>query len=98
MASTRQPLRQITGTSTESVDDAIDRALVVARDQYGEPDWFEVVNTRGFINNGSVTHYQVILELGYAKPDHGPQPDQYLDSALTTRRHTYVSPAIVRRF
>tara|TARA_R110000803_G_scaffold47300_1_gene98739 strand:- start:1107 stop:1403 length:297 start_codon:yes stop_codon:yes gene_type:complete len=98
MASARQTLRQITGTSTESVDDAIDRALVVARDQYGEPDWFEVVNTRGFINNGRVSHYQVSLELGYAKPDEGHQPDQYLDSALTARRHHYVSPVIDRRF
>lgn len=98
MASAPQSLRQITGTSTESVDDAIDRALVVARDQYGEPDWFEVVNTRGFINHGRVSHYQVSLELGYAKPDQGLQPDQYLDAALSARRHRHVSPAIVRRF
>ena len=97
MASTRQSLRQITGTSTESVDDAIDRALIVARDQYGEPDWFEVVNTRGFIDNGRVSHYQVSLELGYAKPDQDAQPDQYLDSVLSARRHRYVSPAVVRR-
>ena len=98
MASARQSPRKISGTSTESVDDAIDRALVVARNQYGEPDWFEVVNTRGFINNGRVSHYQVSLELGYEQSAHRAEPDQYLNSAQSTRRHRYVSPGIDRRF
>ena len=57
--------RQITGTSDLSVDDAISRTLAVARDGYGEPDWFDVVTARGFISNGRVTHYQVTLNLGY---------------------------------
>lgn len=98
MAAARQIQRQITGTSTKSVDDAIDRALVVARDQYGEPDWFEVVNTRGFINNGRVSHYQVSLELGYDLSADRAEPDQYLNSAQSIRRHRYVSPVVDRRF
>ena len=60
-------IRQITGTSDISVDDAIARALSVARDGYGEPDWFDVVTARGFISNGQVTHYQVTLNLGYER-------------------------------
>lgn len=62
--------RQITGTSDISVDDAIARALCVARDGFGEPDWFDVVTARGFISNGQVTHYQVTLNLGYEKARH----------------------------
>ena len=98
MISTPQSQLTMIGTSTKSVDDAIDRALVVARDKYGEPDWFEVTNTRGFINNGRVSHYQVSLKLGYVAQDRRPQTDQYLDAALSARRHTYVSPVIERRF
>jgi dodecin len=98
MASTTQSLQTIIGISTYSVDDAIDRALVVARVKYGEPDWFEVSKTHGFNNNGRVSHYQVSLELGYVTPDQPSQPDQYLDPALSTCRNTYVSPVIERRF
>lgn len=58
--------RQITGTSDVSVDDAIARALSVAQQSYGEPEWFDVITARGFISNGRVTHYQVTLDLGYA--------------------------------
>lgn len=65
MASAAAYQRQITGTSDVSVDDAIGRALSVARATYGEPDWFDVGAARGFISNGRVTHYQVTLELGY---------------------------------
>ncbi|HAW56296.1 MAG TPA: dodecin flavoprotein, partial [Hyphomonas sp.] len=49
MASAHPPLRRIVGLSPISVDDAIDRALVQARDLFGEPDWFEVSTARGFI-------------------------------------------------
>lgn len=98
MASAGHTLRTIIGTSMESVDDAIERALVVARDEYGEPDWFEVSQTRGFISSGRITHYQVSLELGYEKPQTRVEPDQFLNAALSSRRHRYVCPAIVRRF
>lgn len=98
MVSAQLPLRTIIGTSTKSVDDAIERALVVARHEYGEPDWFEVSNTRGFINNGCVTHYQVSLELGYETAADAAESDQYLNSAQSARRHRYVSPVIDRRF
>lgn len=79
----RMPLdpttRQITGTSDISVDDAISRALSVARDGFGEPDWFDVVTARGFISNGQVTHYQVTLNLGYenARQSGGMCSDEY---------------------
>lgn len=98
MASTPQSLRTIIGTSMKSVDDAIERALLMARDAFGEPDWFEVSHTRGFIKNGRVTHYQVSLELGYETREKPAEPDQYLNSALSTRRHRYGTPVIERRF
>jgi len=38
--------QQITGTSDISVDDAIGRALIVARQSFGEPEWFDVLTAR----------------------------------------------------
>ena len=67
MASQNYTTRQITGTSDVSVDDAIARALSVARQRFSEPDWFDVVTARGYLSNGNVSHYQVTLDLGYAK-------------------------------
>ena len=69
--------RQITGTSDVSVDDAIARTLTVARDGYGEPDWFDVVTARGFISNGQVTHYQVTLNLGYENASKNKATDDF---------------------
>lgn len=101
MARAMSPNRLIIGTSPISVDDAIDRALVLARDTYGEPDWFEVSNTRGFIKDGRVTHYQVSVEIGYdpvcANP--GRNPDHYLNSVIDNRRRNRRVPnTIDRRF
>lgn len=81
--------RQITGTSDISVDDAIARALSVARDGYGEPDWFDVVTARGFISNGQVTHYQVTLNLGYERAgarDGMCSSDYYFQRAVGGKR------------
>ncbi|WP_371313577.1 dodecin family protein [Hyphomonas sp.] len=69
--------RQITGTSDVSVDDAISRALSVARDGYGEPDWFDVVTARGFISKGHVTHYQVTLNLGFENTSKNRATDDF---------------------
>lgn len=80
MASASSTRRQITGTSDESVDDAIARALSVASESFGEPDWFDVTTARGFISHGRVTHYQVTLDLGY-EMGAGANADDYFRAA-----------------
>ena len=100
MGSSRPPLQQIVGTSPVSVDDAIDRALVLARETYGEPDWFEIGNARGFIKDGRVTHYQVTVELGF-EPDSanpGRSHDHYLNSVIDRRRNRRSPNTVDRRF
>ena len=79
--------RQITGISDISVDDAIARTLAVARDGYGEPDWFDVITARGFISNGRVTHYQVTLNLGYEAVNQGASDDFYFQRACRGARN-----------
>lgn len=58
-------ITKIVGTSPTSIEDAIDGALATARKTLRNLDWFEVVSTRGYINDGKVAYYQVTLEIGF---------------------------------
>jgi len=56
---------EIVGSSAESIEDAISRAIVRASGTLREIRWFEVVSTRGHVEGGRVGHYQVTLRIGF---------------------------------
>jgi flavin-binding protein dodecin len=56
---------QLTGSSTESIEDAIRNAIARASKTLHELRWFEVVETRGHIADGRVAHFQVVLKVGF---------------------------------
>jgi flavin-binding protein dodecin len=57
---------EITGSSTEGVTQAIDRAIAKASETVRHLDWFEVIDIRGHVGeDGSVAHYQVTLKIGF---------------------------------
>lgn len=56
---------ELVGSSEESIEDAIDNAISRASKTIREMKWFEVVQTRGHIENGKVGHYQVALRVGF---------------------------------
>ncbi len=56
---------KIVGTSKKSIEDAIDNAIATAAKSVKNLDWFEVKETRGYIDNNKVAYYQVSLELGF---------------------------------
>lgn len=56
---------QIVGSSTKSTDDAIEKAIKKASATVRHLDWFEVVETRGAIEDDKVAHYQVKLNIGF---------------------------------
>jgi flavin-binding protein dodecin len=56
---------EITGTSTQNVDDAINRAIAKASETLRNLDWFEVVSVRGHIAEGKIAHTQVTLKVGF---------------------------------
>jgi len=60
---------QIVGSSDKSVDDAIQRAVTRASQTLRNLRWFEVVETRGHIEDGKVQHYQVTLKIGFTIAD-----------------------------
>ena len=60
---------QIVGSSEKSIDDAIRAAVARASKTLRELRWFEVVETRGHIDNGKVEHFQVTLKVGFTLED-----------------------------
>jgi len=57
---------EIVGTSKTSMEDAIQSAIAKASKTVRELRWFEVVQSRGQIENGNVALYQVVLKVGFA--------------------------------
>ena len=55
----------VVGSSTESIEGAIDRALEKASESVDNMRWFEVDETRGHIEDAEVAHYQVVLSVGF---------------------------------
>ena len=60
---------EITGSSTDGVTQAIDRAVAKASQTIRGLDWFEVSEIRGHIEGGTVAHYQVTLKMGFRLED-----------------------------
>ena len=56
---------KVVGTSKKSIEDAIENAIDTASKSIKNLDWFEMKETRGYIDNNKVAYYQVSLELGF---------------------------------
>lgn len=56
---------ELVGSSTKGTDDAIRNAIERASHTLTHLDWFEVVDTRGHIEDGKVAHFQVTLRVGF---------------------------------
>lgn len=56
---------ELTGSSKVSIEDAIQNAIRMASDSLDHLRWFEVVETRGHIEEGSVAYYQVTVKVGF---------------------------------
>jgi len=60
---------EIVGSSKKSIEDAINNAINECAKSVSNMDWFEVIETRGHIENGKVAHYQVTLKIGFRITD-----------------------------
>ena len=56
---------ELVGTSKDSIEDAIQTAIRRADQTLRNLRWFEVIQTRGHVDNGEVRHYQVVLKAGF---------------------------------
>jgi flavin-binding protein dodecin len=60
---------ELVGSSETGIEDAITTAIDKAAKTVRHMRWFEVVETRGHIENNTVMHYQVTLKVGFAVED-----------------------------
>lgn len=56
---------ELIGSSTTSIEDAINNALAEASKSLTHLEWFEVTETRGHIEDGKVAHFQVTIKVGF---------------------------------
>ena len=60
---------ELTGSSKTSLEDAIQNAITKASKTLRNLNWFQVTETRGYIENGNVAYWQVTLKLGFRLED-----------------------------
>ncbi|PYK13695.1 MAG: dodecin flavoprotein [Verrucomicrobia bacterium] len=56
---------EVVGSSPNGFEDAVTNALARAHKTVRNMRWFEVSETRGYIENGKVDHWQVTLKIGF---------------------------------
>ncbi|KAK44923.1 hypothetical protein BG58_22455 [Caballeronia jiangsuensis] len=62
-------LLEITGSSPESSDKAVEVALEKASVTVKNIEWFQVTETRGPMEGGRIAHWQVTLKAGFRVDD-----------------------------
>jgi len=60
---------EITGSSTKGPQDAIETAVAKAGQTVHNLRWFEVLETRGFLEGNKIAHWQVTLKIGFTLDD-----------------------------
>ena len=60
---------EITGTSPVSIEEAVQNAIARASKTIRKMRWFEIVETRGDINDEGIGHWQVTIKIGFTLED-----------------------------
>ncbi len=60
---------ELVGTSSESIEAAVQNAVAKAAASLRNLRWFEVVETRGSIDDGKVGQWQVTVKVGFKIDD-----------------------------
>ena len=58
-------LLELTGSSTMSIEDAVQKAIAKANETVRNIHWFSITETRGHVIDGKVAHWQVSLKIGF---------------------------------
>ncbi len=56
---------ELVGSSTTTMEDAVQNALASAAKTIRNMRWFEVVETRGHIEENKIHHWQVTVKIGF---------------------------------
>jgi len=56
---------ELVGSSPNGIEEAVKNALVRAKKTVRNMRWFEVTETRGYLDDGNIEHWQVTLKVGF---------------------------------
>ena len=56
---------ELVGSSTTSIEDAVQNALARANKTIRNMRWFEVAETRGYLEENKLSHWQVTIKVGF---------------------------------
>ena len=57
---------ELTGSSSQGIEDAVNNAIAKASHSVRNMRWFEVIETRGSIDTNKVQQWQVTVKVGFA--------------------------------
>jgi dodecin len=60
---------EIVGSSPKSFEEAVRNAITRAKKTVRNMRWFEVTETRGYLEEGELAHWQVTLKIGFTLAD-----------------------------
>ena len=60
---------ELTGSSTTGTDDAVRNAIERAGKTVRNIKWFQVIETRGHVEDGRIAHWQVTIKAGFTLDD-----------------------------
>ena len=60
---------ELVGSSPTGIEDAVQNAVSRAAATIHNLRWFEVVETRGHLENGKIGHWQVTIKVGFTLDD-----------------------------
>ena len=58
-------LIELTGSSRTSIEDACQKAIAKAHESVRNIRWFNIVETRGHVEDGRIAHWQVTIKVGF---------------------------------
>ena len=56
---------ELVGSSPDSIEDAVQNAISKASKSLRNLRWFEVLETRGQVEEGKIGHWQVTIKVGF---------------------------------
>ena len=66
---------ELTGSSKVSMQDAIENAIARAAKTVRQMRWFEVVETRGYLEDNKIAYWQVTVKIGFNIEDESEEED-----------------------
>jgi dodecin len=60
---------ELVGSSPIGIEEAVKNALTRAKKTVRNMRWFEIAETRGYVEEGSIAHWQVTLKVGFTLED-----------------------------